>query len=376
MFYKLENDCLAVEVNDLGAELTRVTDRADGYEFLWSGDRRSGPAGRPCSSRSWASSRATRYTHAGQTYSLPKHGFARREVFRCAKQDASSLTFVLDDWAKHAADYPFRWALRVTFSLGGAQDPAWRHEVENLDAAAPLYFSLGAHPAIACVDGELRFPRGGDDRRLAVRGGRPRRGRGKTPFLHAEARYNLLPHTFDRDAYILEGLRSPYVDVHSAASPHWTRVHFGGAPYVGIWAKPARALRLHRALGGPGRRHPHHGRPGREERGSSPCPRAGARLLHRAGLPLRDTKRTGVPFGGPGPCACRQSRHAARTTRRIPEKLAFGPRPCGIHAAAADCRGMVSIPFLHPRKRQKGFLQRKGPGPCFAVPGPFLRLSA
>lgn len=38
MLYKLENDCLAVEVNDLGAELTRVTDRADGYEFLWSGD--------------------------------------------------------------------------------------------------------------------------------------------------------------------------------------------------------------------------------------------------------------------------------------------------------------------------------------------------
>ena len=28
------------------------------------------------------------------------------------------------------------------------------------------------------------------------------------------------------------------MDVHSAASPHWARVHFGGAPYVGIWAKP------------------------------------------------------------------------------------------------------------------------------------------
>lgn len=25
MLYRLENDCLAVEVNDLGAELTRVT---------------------------------------------------------------------------------------------------------------------------------------------------------------------------------------------------------------------------------------------------------------------------------------------------------------------------------------------------------------
>ena len=38
MFYKLENDCLAVEVNDLCAELTRVTDRADGR----SGERRVG----------------------------------------------------------------------------------------------------------------------------------------------------------------------------------------------------------------------------------------------------------------------------------------------------------------------------------------------
>ena len=157
-------------------------------------------------------------------------------MFRCAKQDASSLTFVLDDWEKHAADYPFRWALRVTFSLEGRRIRV-RHEVENLDAAAPLYFSLGAHPAIACVDGELRFPevetidawQFGADGLVADE---------KTPFLHAEARYNLLPHTFDRDAYILEGLRSPYVDVHSAASPHWTRVHFGGAPYVGIWAKP------------------------------------------------------------------------------------------------------------------------------------------
>lgn len=236
MFYKLENDCLAVEVNDLGAELTRVTDRADGYEFLWSGDPAVWSGRSPLLFPIVGKLKGDRYTHLGQTYSLPKHGFARREVFRCAKQDASSLTFVLDDWAKHAADYPFRWALRVTFSLEGRRIRV-RHEVENLDAAAPLYFSLGAHPAIACVDGELRFPevetidawQFGADGLVADE---------KTPFLHAEARYNLLPHTFDRDAYILEGLRSPYVDVHSTASPHWTRVHFGGAPYVGIWAKP------------------------------------------------------------------------------------------------------------------------------------------
>lgn len=102
MLYRLENDCLAVEVNDLGAELTRVTDRADGYEFLWSGDPAVWSGRSPLLFPIVGKLKGDRYTHAGQTYSLPKHGFARREVFRCAEQDASSLTFVLDDWAKHA----------------------------------------------------------------------------------------------------------------------------------------------------------------------------------------------------------------------------------------------------------------------------------
>lgn len=214
-----------------------MTDRADGYEFLWSGDPAvwSGRVAPALPDRGQAQGRPLH--PRGQTYSLPKHGFARREVFRCAKQDASSLTFVLDDWEKHAADYPFRWALRVTFSLEGRRIrvPARGGEPGRGRAALLLPRRASGHRLRGT--GELRFPEVettdawafGADGLVADE---------KTPFLHAEARYNLLPHTFDRDAYILEGLRSPYVDVHSAASPHWTRVHFGGAPYVGIWAKP------------------------------------------------------------------------------------------------------------------------------------------
>ena len=40
------------------------------------------------------------------------------------------------------------------------------------------------------------------------------------------------------DAYILEGFHSNYVDVHSSASPYTVRVTFGGAPFLGLWAKP------------------------------------------------------------------------------------------------------------------------------------------
>ena len=40
------------------------------------------------------------------------------------------------------------------------------------------------------------------------------------------------------DAYILEDFHSNYVDVHSMANAHAVRVTFGGAPFLGLWAKP------------------------------------------------------------------------------------------------------------------------------------------
>ena len=50
--------------------------------------------------------------------------------------------------------------------------------------------------------------------------------------------FRVTPHTFDHDAYLLEGFHSNYVDVHSSASPHTVCVTFGGAPFLGLWAKP------------------------------------------------------------------------------------------------------------------------------------------
>ena len=236
MLYTIQNDCLCAQINDHGAELTRLTDRADGYDFLWSGDPAIWSGHSPLLFPVVARLLDDRYVHQGKTYSMPKHGFARREDFRLAHQGPGSLTLVFDDWQKHQETYPFRFELSVTFALSG-RSLRVTHRVRNLDAEAPMYFSLGAHPAIACRDGYLEFPEEetvgawqfGSD--MVIRDE-------QTPFLDHARRYSLLAHTFDHDAYILEGLRSPYVAVHSAGTPHVVRVTFGGAPYVGIWAKP------------------------------------------------------------------------------------------------------------------------------------------
>ena len=38
MLYSIENDRLRVEINDIGAELYSIKDKADGFEYLWQGD--------------------------------------------------------------------------------------------------------------------------------------------------------------------------------------------------------------------------------------------------------------------------------------------------------------------------------------------------
>jgi galactose mutarotase-like enzyme len=235
MLHTIENEHLTAVINDRGAELTRLDDRADGTAYLWDGDPRYWTGHAPLLFPIVGKLKGDEYVHEGKTYRMPKHGFARGEDFRVARREADALTLVFDGWEKHFDQYPFRYALEVTFSLEG-RTLHIRHTVRNLDAEAPMYFSLGAHPAIACRGGYLEFPE--EETLSAHQFGPDMLIRDeKTPFLDHARRYALLPETFAHDAYVLEGLRSPYVDVHGEGAAHAVRVTFGGAKYVGIWAK-------------------------------------------------------------------------------------------------------------------------------------------
>lgn len=235
MLHTIENQWLTAVINEKGAELTSLTNKADGYNAMWEGDPAVWSGHSPLLFPVVGKLLGDRYTYRGEAYSMRKHGFAGKETFRVAQKDDVSLTLMFDDAAKYFDSYPFTYSLQVRFAL---EENALTvtHTVVN-NGQNCMYFSLGAHPAIACKDGYLQFQQQetvsahqfGPD--MVIRDE-------KTPFLSGSARYELQPHTFDHDAYVLEGLKSEYVDVHSEASEHVIRVTFGGAPYVGIWAKP------------------------------------------------------------------------------------------------------------------------------------------
>lgn len=235
MLYTIENASYRATINDLGAELTSLTRKADGYEVIWSGDPAYWTGHSPVLFPFVGKLVNGGFFYEGKHYAMAKHGFARGTLFTVTAQSADSITFTFDDWGKYFANYPFQYALSTTYTL--ADDGIhFTYCAKNLGEKV-LYCSLGAHPAINAVEARLEFPckETIDAYQFGEDGLRKDE---KTPFLHDSNSYQVLPHTFDHDAYTLDGLKSAYVDVHSAASEHVVRVTFGGAPYVGIWAKP------------------------------------------------------------------------------------------------------------------------------------------
>ena len=235
MLYTIENAYFTAKINDLGAELTTLTGKADDYEYIWCGDPAVWSGHSPILFPFVGKLKDGGFNYQGKRYNMTKHGFARGTVFTVTEQAADRIVFTFDDWQKNHEGFPFRYILTATYQLTD-KGIRFTYAVKNLGDEV-MYTSLGAHPAINAVDARLEFPcrETVDAMQFGPDGLRKDE---LTPFLHDSATYQVLPHTFDDDSYSLEGLKSSYVDVHSAASEHVVRVTFGGAPYVGVWAKP------------------------------------------------------------------------------------------------------------------------------------------
>jgi galactose mutarotase-like enzyme len=145
--------------------------------------------------------------------------------------------------AETRKQYPFEFRLRVTYVLEAA-GLAVQYDVANAGADT-MYFSIGSHPA-------LRVPFAG--------------GQLENYYLHFSEEENLERHffdnglilektapafdtrrqiflrldLFDRGVLIFKHPASRVVSIRNSRNPRAVAVVTGGAPYLGIWAKPGR----------------------------------------------------------------------------------------------------------------------------------------
>jgi galactose mutarotase-like enzyme len=232
-----------------GAELRSltVTDDHSGAadEFIWQRDAAIWADSAPVLFPVIGRLKDGAYLHEGRRYQLPIHGFARFHDFELVARRADSATLLLRDSAATRAAYPFAFALQLHFSLD-ASGLQVRYLVFN-PAAAPLLFSLGSHPGLripptsgGLSDWSLLFDADEAPRCWQLDGDLLARDPAPLAFA-GPRRIALSTELFARDALIFKQLRSRQVQLVHRSGQVRASVDTGGAPSLGLWARPGAA---------------------------------------------------------------------------------------------------------------------------------------
>ena len=230
-------------IEEMGAELKSLRDRQSGTEYIWPGDQTWWSGSAPILFPNVGGLKNNKYTHRGAEYSLPQHGFARRSLFTVAAAGTSSASLELAAGEETRRQYPFDFRLRATFLV---QDSglAVQYEVTNTGSGEML-FSIGSHPAIRVpfAGGQLEnyYLHFGDEENLE----RHFFDNGlmldqTAPVFDTSRQIFLRPDLFDRGVLILKHPASGIISIRNSQNPRSVSVITGGAPYLGVWAKPGR----------------------------------------------------------------------------------------------------------------------------------------
>lgn len=160
---KLENDVLCVEINELGAELTRVYDKENDVEVLWNADakfwKRHSPILFPNVGKTWKNT----IRIDGVQYPASAHGFARDTKFECVEEKDDQVTFFMASTEETKKVYPYDFEFYISYQLKGKEiEVDWK--VKNC-MDQEMYFTIGGHPAFQFAkkgegkeDYSLKFP--------------------------------------------------------------------------------------------------------------------------------------------------------------------------------------------------------------------------
>jgi galactose mutarotase-like enzyme len=240
MIYTIENDCLKVQVADLGAELMSVRTKADDCEYLWQGDAAYW-SGRACVLFPICGRLVgNRYTHQGKTYEMGNHGFTRHSVFEVFSQETDRITMTLKANDTTRAQYPFEFELRMTYALEG-NTVRQTYTVIN-HGNEPMPFTVGGHPGfnVPLVPGEsfedyyLEFGCVKSPKRVIMSESCHDSGV-REDFALEDGKIIRLRHDlFDNDGIFLQDMCKK-VTLKSTRSSKFVQVHYPQMKFVGFW---------------------------------------------------------------------------------------------------------------------------------------------
>ncbi|MBO5060433.1 MAG: aldose 1-epimerase family protein [Clostridia bacterium] len=232
----IENERIRAVISSMGAELLSV--QIDGQESMWDGNPDVWSGHAPVLFPICGGLKDDKFVFGGKEYTLEKHGFARGSEFAVERAEKDSATFLLCSNEQTLKSYPFRFELRITYTLEENKIKV-EYAVTNKNEGE-MYYSIGAHEAYAC--------RGGIESYSIVFE--------KTENLNAsDVNGNLLEYTaysvaentsilplkneyFAIDALVFLDLKSRKASLVNNETGKSIEVSFDGADYLLLWTKP------------------------------------------------------------------------------------------------------------------------------------------
>lgn len=242
MIYTIFNELLSVSVDSFGAQLRSVRG-ADGTEYLWQGDERYWPDSSPVLFPYIARLYNNSYSYYGEVYNMSIHGFAAQCEFEAESVNDESITLLLRESEATLSKYPFRFDLRITYSLSG-NSLRVKYRVNNRDER-PMPFALGGHPGFNVPfapmtefeDYYLRFGDSCNPLRVGFTEELFLSGEDKPYQLENGNSIRLSHRLFDEDAIILRGV-SKSVTLGCDKTNKSLTISFPGFDFFGIWHAP------------------------------------------------------------------------------------------------------------------------------------------
>ena len=241
--YELKNNDLTISLAAIGGELTSIRRNSDQKEFLWQGDPNYWSGQAPVLFPVVGELKNGQYTHAGKPYSLPRHGFARRnDQYSTAQISKTEVAFTLRHSAATLKVYPFKFEFITNYKLVDNQIII-THTVINKDQST-MFFSLGGHPAFNCPleasesydSYYLEFTPTTEAQSYTLTALGLLTGQTKTVF--EESRIQLTPHIFDEDALVFKSIQSKEISLVHQQKGKILSLIPNDFPDLGIWAKP------------------------------------------------------------------------------------------------------------------------------------------
>ncbi|HSI91131.1 MAG TPA: aldose 1-epimerase family protein [Adhaeribacter sp.] len=239
MIHTLRNSRFEVKVKAKGAEVCSFRNLEDGTEYIWQGSpkvwERHAPVLFPIVGRL----PEHKYFLNGNSYHLPRHGFARDMIFEPVETNDDTLSMALKWSDISLTHYPFHFRLVVSYALDDNRLQV-DYRVQNLDEK-DMPFSIGAHPGfnVPLAEGNsfedyyLEFDEPQTLERHMLHDGLLN-GMCKT-VVQNDTKLHLKRELFHKDAIVLKKNPLRKVRLRSDKDPHQVEIEFNNFPYLGIW---------------------------------------------------------------------------------------------------------------------------------------------